>query len=423
MNMDVFNTRIGLAALLLGGSLGVNVALAAPAEGLVPWGKINANVRLRYEDVDQTKVGPVTKDADAVTLRTRIGYETGAMGDWKMFAEIEDVTVLDDSYNSTINHQTQYPVVVDPKSTELNQAYITFAGLSDTVFKGGRQRLILDNARFIGNVGWRQNEQTFDAFKITNNSLADTRVIYAYLGKARRVFSDKSPKGKSEMESHLLNVAYSGFDLGTITAYGYWLGFNDRQAIKPAAGTKTFGVSFDGGKQLSENSGLIYRLEFADQSDYDHGLSSNDANYQLGEIGWKYKTVVLKVSQETLEGDGKYGFSTQLATGHKFNGWADHFLATPKDGLEDTFVTAISTLGGVKFVAVYHWFESDHSSYDYGEELDLLAVKKLNKQFTVGAKYADYDTDKNSKLLAHAGSTGPAAIDRKKFWVWGEFNY
>ncbi|RLA12465.1 MAG: hypothetical protein DRQ52_07940, partial [Gammaproteobacteria bacterium] len=63
------------------------------------------------------------------------------------------------------------------------------------------------------------------------------------------------------------------------------------------------------------------------------------------------------------------------------------------------------------------------SSYDYGEELDLLAVKKLNKQFTVGAKYADYDTDKNSKLLAHAGSTGPAAIDRKKFWVWGELSF
>jgi hypothetical protein len=86
-------------------------------------------------------------------------------------------------------------------------------------------------------------------------------------------------------------------------------------------------------------------------------------------------------------------------------------------------VTAIGWLGGVKLLATYHWFESDKDGYDYGDELNLLAVKKINQQFTVGAKYADYNTDTNSTLLARAGGSGPAAIDREKFWLWGTYQF
>lgn len=421
MKRDILKRQAWLAALSVGASLCAGSAVADSMVDALTQGKVSANVRLRYETVDQS--GAITKDATAITLRTRVGYETGAIGDWKLFGEIEDITALDDDYNSTTNGHTQFPVVADPEETELNQLYFTYAGLADTQIKGGRQRLILDNARFIGNVGWRQNEQTFDALKITNSSWADTRITYAYLAKAHRIFGDNHRAGNSEMDSHLLNVAYSGLDLGKLTAYGYWLGFDDPSAIGPAAGTRTLGLSFDGAAALSEEAKLLYRVELADQSDYDDGASSNDGDYQLAELGIKYKKLTLKVGQETLEGDGTYGFSTQLATGHKFNGWADNFLRTPADGLEDTYFKAVSSLFGVKLVAAYHWFESDEDSYDYGEEFDLLAVKKINKQFTVGAKYADYDSDSNATLLARAGGTGPAAIDREKLWIWGEFRY
>ena len=425
MNQKYNHRSFALAALsvlLLAGVISAPVNATSLVEALTV-GKVSANIRLRYESVDQTRVGAISRDASAITLRSRLGYETGAFGHWKLFAEIEDVTALRDDYNSTTNGQTRYPVVADPQETELNQLFVSYAGLANTWIKAGRQRIILDNSRFIGNVGFRQNEQTFDALKITNKSLVDTQITYAYLTKAHRIFGDNSRAGNSDMNSHLLNIAYSGFDLGKLTAYGYWLGFDDKSAIGPGAGTRTLGVSFDGGKPLNDDFKLLYRVELADQRDYDDGTASNDADYQLGELGIKYKKFTVKVGQETLEGDGTYGFSTQLATGHKFNGWADHFLATPKDGLQDTYVTAIGWLGGVKLLATYHWFESDKGSYDYGEELNLLAVKKINKRFTVGAKYADYDTDKNSTLLARAGGTGPAAIDREKFWLWGEFSY
>jgi hypothetical protein len=143
-------------------------------------------------------------------------------------------------------------------------------------------------------------------------------VTYAYLTKTHRIFGDNSRDGNYDMNSHLLNVAYSGLALGKLTAYGYWLGFDDNSAIGPGAETRTLGVSFDGAKPLNDDFKLLYRAELADQSDYDDGVDTNDADYQLGELGIKYGKFTVKVGQETLEGDGTYGFSTQLATGHKF---------------------------------------------------------------------------------------------------------
>ena len=416
MNRDVFKPRVCIAALIVGSCLAAGSAMADPLIEALSQGKVSASIRLRYEGVDDpTK----TKDADAVTLRTRLGYETASFNGWKLFAEVEDVTAIDDSYNSTVNGKGAYPVVVDPEDTEINQLFVSYDGLASTTFKAGRQRLILDGARFIGNVGWRQNEQTFDALSVVNTALAETRITYAYLTEAHRIFSDKSPRGNSEMDSHLLNIAYSGLDLGKLTLYAYWLGFDDTTAgaIGPGAGTRTYGVSFAGGTPLNDRIKLLYSLEYADQSDYDDGLSTNDADYQMLELGLKFSKVTVKVGRELLEGDGTYGFSTPLATLHKFNGWADKFLGTPSTGIDDTYVLATGNVAGVKLLAKYHWFKSDAGSFDYGEELDLLAVKKFGKNYTVGLKYADYDADTNISNL------GGTAADIEKLWIWGEITF
>ena len=404
------------ATLTMGLLAGTNQVVADPLIDALSQGKVSANIRLRYEGVDDDTR---SKDADAVTIRTRLGYQTADFNGWKLFGEIEDVTALDESYNSTVNGKGTYPVVADPEDTEINQLFVSYGGFADTWIKAGRQRIILDGARFVGNVGWRQNEQTYDAFSVVNKSLADTVFTYAYVSEVHRIFSDESPRGNSEMDSHLLNVSYSGFDLGKLTAYAYLLGFDDTTAgaIGPGAATKTIGVSFSGGTALSDTLKLLYAFEYADQSDYDDGASTNDADYNHLELGLKFPAVTVKVGREVLEGDGTYGFSTQLATLHKFNGWADKFLGTPAAGIEDTYVLATGKVGGVKLLAKYHWFESDAGSFDYGEELNLLAVKKFGKNYTVGLKYADYDADSN------AANVGGTAADIEKLWFWGELKF
>ncbi|MFO7788579.1 MAG: alginate export family protein [Halospina sp.] len=161
------------ASLMLMCLSGTGAAQAAdPVTEALSNGETNLDARYRYELVDQEGVD---KDAGASTLRTRLGYRTGEVSGFTGFLEAEHVTQLGgDTYNSTINGVDDRPKVVDPAETEINQAWVRYEGLSDTKMTYGRQRFFLDNHRFIGTVGWRQNEQTFDGFTVVNESLPDT---------------------------------------------------------------------------------------------------------------------------------------------------------------------------------------------------------------------------------------------------------
>jgi len=118
--------------------------------------------RLRYEWVDQANL---PNDADAVTFRIRGGAELKA-GDFSFLAEGEGTAALADHYNDTLpkNGVEPYPTVADPENLELNRLQVAYLHKGTGVTLG-RQRIVLDNARFVGNVGWRQNEQTFDAVR------------------------------------------------------------------------------------------------------------------------------------------------------------------------------------------------------------------------------------------------------------------
>ncbi|MCH7821974.1 MAG: hypothetical protein IIA07_08155 [Proteobacteria bacterium] len=122
----------------------------APAEsGVVEsfW----ADVRLRTEKVDQDNA---LDDATATTLRVRIGFESRMYADFQFLLEAENISALVNDYNSTTNGEMQYSVVADPEGTEVNRVFVSYTGIADTVAAVGRQKIILDDARHIGNVGW-----------------------------------------------------------------------------------------------------------------------------------------------------------------------------------------------------------------------------------------------------------------------------
>ena len=128
--------------------------------------------------------------------------------------------------------------------------------------------------------------------------------------------------------------------------------------------------------------------------------------------------LLLKASYELQEGNGGADrFVTILGTNHAYQGWADKFLVTPGDGVEDIYLTAVTTAYGIKFVAAYHDFSSDNNSYDYGTEFDVMATKKVGKNYTVGLKYADYNADNNALNI------GPTAVDTTKMWVFRSAKY
>jgi len=403
-----FNKKITpalLVASVLAGS-NVSTASAATLAEAISGGKAGLDLRYRFETVDQDGA---SNDATASTLKTRLNYATGDYNGFSAFIEFDDVMALGDvEYNDATGlatAQTSYPVVADPEGTEVNQAKISYKGVDGTTMTLGRQRVIFDNARFIGNVGWRQNEQTYDAFTIANTSLADTSIVYGYVTNVNRIFGEASTKGDIDTKTHLVNVSYSGLEAGKLTGYGYFLDLVNA----PTASNSTLGLRFAGGTKVTEAVKALYTVEFATQSDYKDGASTIDADYSLIELGAAASGVTAKLGVETLSGDGTYGFSTPLATAHAFNGWADKFLATPANGLVDTYVSVGGKVSGVKLKAVYHDFTSDAGSTDYGTELDLLAAKKIGS-YTLLAKYAAYSADN-------------LATDTSKLWLMGQAKF
>ncbi len=183
------------------------------------------DARLRTEDVDQLGLA---NDANAITLRARLGFETGKAWNTSLLVEGEAVVPLENDYrpDPSVPTMVTYPVVPDPESYEVNRFQLVNTSLPGTTLTLGRQRILLDDQRFVGNVGWRQNEQTFDAFRIVNKSVKNLVLDATYLNRVNRIFGHDSPQGTYKGDSALLNASYQT-KVGKIAAFGYLLQFDD----------------------------------------------------------------------------------------------------------------------------------------------------------------------------------------------------
>jgi len=402
-------------------------AAADTFTGALTGGTVTANLQARYENVDQPRPvsGPRLKEANAATLRLRLGYETAEYMGFGGLVQIEHISA-NDAYNSKVNGRTNYSVVADANVTELNQAYLSYSGVPQTRLKFGRQLIRLDNDRWIGNVVWRQNHQTYDGFTAVNRSLPDTTITAGILTNVNRVFSDASIDnlgngaflGNHHMRSPIFNVNYKGLGFAEVVGYGYFLDYDpSARAFGRANSTRTVGAKIKGDAPMGDNK-LLYAAEYARQSDYKDNPIDFTAHYTLLEGGVDVKVAEFKLGYELLSGNGKQSLSTPLATLFAFNGWADVFLVTPKNGLRDIYVNARTTVAGIVLGADYHDFKADHGGNKYGREYDLIATKAINKTYSVGSRYAHFKAD---SAVDHVNC--PACIDTNKFWVYGAMNF
>jgi hypothetical protein len=371
-------------------------------------GTFSLNLRYRFESVDQSD--SFDGDASASTLRTTLAYRTK---DWRglaAFLELEDVHALghERSHDNVgagglWNGVSDRPVVADPEIAEVNQAYIVATCPRGLRLLAGRQEVTLGNHRFVGHVGWRQNHQSFDAARIDVTALARTTFTYVYVGRVHRIFGDSKPMG-----THLLETEHRFAKAGALRAYSYLVDYD--RAADFALSTLTLGASFDGAAALGARTRLLYRAELARQSDAGDNPNHVDAGYRRVDLGVASGVLTFKAGYELLGGSsGKGKFTTPLATLHAFNGWADMFLATPADGLEDLSVSLGAKLGSTDLVVAWHDFSADSTSRDLGSELDAQALLTLPWKQKVGLKVALYDAHQ------HAVDTRKVMI----FTTWG----
>jgi putative salt-induced outer membrane protein YdiY len=315
-------------------------------------GKAGVNVRARYEHVDQDGIA---ETADALTARLRLNYRTGQWMGWSGFAEYDHVFHVLSDFNSgggTSPDKGQYPVVADPKGSDLNQLYFDYQASEATKVRLGRQRILLDNQRFVGGVGWRQNEQTYDALTVSSKAIAKTNLQYSYITYVRRIFGQSVAAGKNNVDAHLLNAKIALNDIWSLTPYYYHIDNEDVSGFS----TGTLGARVTGSFKAGESK-VSVAAEFASQSDVANNPVSYDAQYfRLDGTLALAGNLSLGLSYESLGGDSEPGmmFRTPLATLHAFQGWADKFLTTPDGGIgvSRVYITTFRPKPGVVTTAL-----------------------------------------------------------------------
>lgn len=409
--MRIRNNFAGAAILPL-------LLLAAPAQAQVsaqatPQGfqiKPLLDTRLRYEHVDQGVL-----EADAVTVRLRAGAEVVA-GKLSVLAEGEGTLALADSYNAfpfalagESQRRPRFAVVADPQNLELNRLQVQYksGGNALTV---GRQRINLDDQRFVGAVGWRQNEQTFDAVR-GEGKLGPINADLTYAIAQRTVYGeDAGPRAAYDG-----NFVFAGLGskLGNVQGklFAYLIDYDE--AVVVANSSQTYGGYLTGAIPLGGKTKLNLRASYARQSDYRSNPFNYAADYINVEGGTTLAGFTVTGGWEKLGSDNGRAVQTPLATLHKFNGWADLFLTTPAAGLEDSYVglsrkfDGVKQLPGLNAAIMFHQFDSDIGNIEYGTEFDASLGFKIGK-IGVLLKYADYDA-KNF------------GVDTRKVWLQAEW--
>jgi hypothetical protein len=369
-------------------------ARAGSLEDAFSNGHFFGELRYRYENVEQDGIA---KTAQAHTLRADLGFETGLWEDFTARVDFQAVRHLGaDDFNDLENGNVAYPIVPDPERSQFREAWLMWTGVPDTVLKGGRQEINLDNMRFIGDGDFRQNDISYDAGTAIWSPISDLSFQYTYLWNINRV-----AKADFSGNTHLLHGAYEYADWLRLAAYGYFLDINQDATLS----TQTYGAQATGAKAFGDGFEFDYLAEYARQSDYADNSDDYRLSYWHITPSLLWRDFIVQGGYESLAGNGTDAVQTPLATLHWFNGWADMFLTTPADGLDDRYGRASykfpedGWIGGTQLDAMYHNFRAENTSAHYGNEWDFQAKKVFDtpdapaKEWTIAVQYAAYDAD------------------------------
>lgn len=355
---------------------------------------LDVNLRWEYGKIDRFQ------HSHSGTVRSRFGLQTGSYYGFSGLLEGVNTSSPKPSgyFDGVESNDGPQTIVADPEFTDVNRVWLgyrneDFLGLN---VKGGRQRIKLDDDRWVGNVGWRQNEQTFDAARVqTSLGLENLLVQYIYVWQVNRIFGDQGPANRRDFgpRAHFVNVAYQQSKALKAVAFAYLIDPND-QTFR-AFGSATYGARFTGAPAAGESWSFPYQASYAYQEDFGNNQTSYDAHYVYAELGVKLNEVAhVGGGFELLGSDTDARIVTPFSTAHKFNGFADAFLNNGGTrGLRDLygFIAPAIPIKGVKMRFTFHQFWDDQGGDDLGQEYNIVATYKVNKWIGFLWKFAYYD--------------------------------
>ncbi len=372
-----------------------------------------AEARLRYEHVDQDGLA---EEAEALTIRARAGL-IATSGALSATVVGQGTLAVIDRYYDGVNGAATRPIVADPENIALYIAQLQYKTKAVTL-TGGRQKIMLDDERFVGNVAFRDNAQTFDAVRAEVTPAKGLKLDVSYVWSVRTIwgFQGKGARQQAVRGDNILaNLSYVT-PVGTLTGFAYMVDQDEAAMQGFRMSSQTHGLRLAGSQPLSKVVKLNYQFSYARQSDYHRNPNDYSADYWLADATLDVKGWKLNAGYEVLgasSGAALTSFQTPLGTNFKFQGWADKFLITPANGVRDLYVGGgygwkqLGPLTGVALAASWHRFDSDRLDLHYGDEWNLIASAKVKKT-ALSVRYAHYD----AKAMA---------TDTQKLWLQADW--
>ena len=333
-------------------------------------------------------------------MTTRFGAESRLNGRFTILLEGEGVFYLDDNSDDIIETLPSIPNLVDPGLLELNRAQLQAKLGPQSYLTIGRQRLAIDDQRFIGRAAFRQNEQTFDGVHLSARTQQGITIQTGYFARVNPALGEDEDFGSFRGDSYYFNANLPS-PIGRLGLFHYALDLETGPRDNPTDhfSNQTTGFRYDG-RWHADTFGLDIEGSYARQTEFANNPIVFDVNYWLA--GAKVFAGPFRAGfrVESLGSDGETGEAFQAFAGsrHRFQGDADIFVITPKNGLRDTEVSAtwavgrIGPLSGVTASARYHWFNAILNQADHGRELDLT-ISAGWRGFKTGLVFADYDAE------------------------------
>ena len=351
-------------------------------------GVLRVDLRYRLEGVDDEAFDT---DAVASTLRGVLSYKTQSFRGFSAGVSFETVSPIGNNalYNN-LGHEdlwngvTNRPAVADPKITEVDHIYLAYRGPAGLEARAGRFAYTLDNQRFVGIAGWRQNHRSYEGLSLAFGSREVLRASYAYL---RRVHYNNG--ANPDIDAHLLHLSRE-LGPGSLSGYAYLLDWenDDRAALSSA----TYGLRYAGSSSWRPWE-VLYFAEYARQLDHGDNPASFSLDYAHLGLGLQKGGWSVQAAWELKDGDGMSAVQTPLGTNHGKNGFADRLVATPPEGSHDVYVRLAMERKRWSWLLDYHDFLAARGSARLGQEVDFQASYQPTDPLTLHLKVAHYMAD------------------------------
>ncbi len=404
-----------IAALVPPTLAACTLAAAAPATAQQVELKPLVDARVRYEHVDEDGQ---PRDADALTFRLRTGVEA-TRGPFSALVEAQGTLAAIDRYYDGVTGLANRPLIADPQNIALYRAQLRYQDDAVSV-TAGRQVIALDDERFVGNVGFRDNAQTFDAVRTVLTPLPKLKLDVTYAWNVRTIWGINGTGARQPSiggDNVFANLSYAT-PVGTLTGFAYLVDQDEAAVQGYRLSSQSYGARLAGSTALTQAAKLAWQLSYARQSDWHRNPNRYAANYYLADATLSLSGWSLNLGYEVLGADDGVAFTsfqTPLGTNFKFQGWADKFLITPPNGVRDLYVGGgygvkdVLGADAISLSGTWHRFRSDRLGQRYGTEIDLIASVKVRRAL-FSLRHARYRAD-------------TFATDTDKTWVQLDWAY